>query len=288
MIPRQDQDKYADLHVHTNFSDGTFTPEEVVRCANEKGLSCIAICDHDCVDGIDPSMEYARKTHLEIIPGVELTVIEGGKEIHMLGYFVEWKKKAFADILKRVQRERIARVDKMIEKLKKFNVNIDKKKVIEIAGGKGSVGRLHMAQALLEAKAVSSIQMAFDKYIGDFKPCYVEDIGFSGKGAIEVILEAKGVPVVAHPATINDDALVREFIKYGMRGIEAYHSDHTPSTNRRYEKIAKENGLLITGGSDCHGMGKGRVLMGKVRIPYSLVERLKKEAQKIKGHEGKK
>ncbi len=270
--------KYADLHVHTVFSDGTFTPEETVRVAREKGLSCIAICDHDCVDGIGPSIEYSKKNPIEIIPGVELTVMKDRKEIHMLGYFISWKEEWFNEILKRIQAERISRIDKMIEKLKRFNIEVHPDRVLSMAGGKGSVGRLHLAQTLLEIKAVSSIQMAFDKYIGDFKPCYVGDISFSPKEAIELILKAKGVPVLAHPCTMRDDSLIQEFVKYGMRGIEIFHTDHSLSVSKKYEKIAKEYGLLVTGGSDCHGLGKGRVLLGSVRVPYSVVERLKEEA----------
>lgn len=273
--------KYADLHVHTIFSDGTFTPEEAVRVAREKGLSCIAICDHDCVDGIGPSIEYSKKNPIEIIPGVELTAMKDRKEIHILGYFISWKEQWFREILKKIQAERVLRINKMIEKLKRFNIEVMPDRVMNIAGGKGSVGRLHLARALVEIKAVSSIQAAFDKYIGDFKPCYVEDIDFSPKEAIEFILRAKGIPVLAHPYTIGNDSLIQEFVKYGMRGIEVFHIDHSLSISKRYEKIALENGLLVTGGSDCHGLGKGRVLLGTVRVPYSLVDKLKEAANRI-------
>jgi predicted metal-dependent phosphoesterase TrpH len=274
--------KYADLHVHTNFSDGTFTPEEVVERARASGLSSIAICDHDCVDGIGPAEEHARGTPLEIIPGVELTVIKNGKEIHVLGYFISWKEKWFTEILKRVQREREARIDKMLSKLKRFDINLDRERVTRLSGGRGSVGRLHLARALKEAGAVSSVQKAFDLYIGDFKPCYVEDIGFGPKEAVDIILKAKGVPVLAHPAVVRNDTLVQEFIKDGIRGIEAYHSDHATGDREKYEKMAKRHNLLITGGSDCHGYAKYKVLMGGVKVPYDVVERLKKEAEIIK------
>lgn len=273
---------YADLHVHTDFSDGTFSPEKVVDTAVEKNLSCIAICDHDCIDAIEPATKHARKIPIEIIPGVELTVIKDGKEIHILGYFVSWKEKWFREILKGIQEGRIQRLDKMLAKLKKFGINLKKSRVIEIASGKGSVGRLHLAKALLEAKAVSSIQAAFNKYIGDFRPCYVEDVGFRAEEALEVISRAKGVPVLAHPQTIGDDSLVQEFIKLGVRGIEAYHTGHSLPESKKYEKMAKDYGLIVTGGSDCHGMGKGRVLLGSVKVPYSIVEQLKQEADAIR------
>lgn len=274
--------KTADLHVHTHFSDGTSAPEEVVRCAQQKGLSCIAICDHDSVDGIDPSLEAAKGTALEIIPGVELTIIESGKEIHMLGYFIEWKEAWFAELLKKVQRERVVRMDRMIEKLKNFDIRVDREKVMELAGGKGSMGRLHLARALAEIGAVSSVGAAFRKYIGDFGPCYVEDIGFAAKEAIETIVRAGGVPVVAHPYSIGNDILIEKFIAYGMRGIEVYHTEHDRRLTEKYEAIVKEHDLVITGGSDCHGMGKGRILMGRIKLPYRHVEHLKEEAQKIK------
>lgn len=276
-------EKYADLHVHTNFSDGTFTPEEVVRHANSKGFACIGICDHDCVDGIDPAVECAKGTALEIIPGVELTVIKDTKEIHMLGYFISWKERWFIELLKKVQGERNARLDKMLSKLSRFNIVVDKEKVIRLAGGKGSIGRLHLARALKEVGAVSSVQAAFDIYIGDFKPCYVEDIGFGPKEAVRIILKAKGVPVLAHPSTLRNDSLVRELVKDGICGIEVYHSDHTASDSRKYEKMAKEHNLLVTGGSDCHGHAKHKVLMGEVKVPYSLVERLREKAKAITG-----
>ncbi|NQU95558.1 MAG: PHP domain-containing protein [Candidatus Omnitrophica bacterium] len=268
--------KCADLHVHTHFSDGTFTPKEVVRVACERGLSAIAICDHDCVDGIDPAMECAKSTSLEIIPGVELTVIDENKEIHMLGYFISWKEKWFQELLKKVQRERIGRVHKMIEKLKACNITIDVGRVMQIDGRRGSVGRLHLARALAQTGAVSSVKEAFNKYIGDNKPCYVEDIGFSPKEAIDIIVKAKGVPVLAHPKTIGDNTLVQRIIKSGIRGIEVYHTDQKSSDSKKYEKIAKDYGLLATGGSDCHGLGKQKILMGSVKIPYSTVQELRK------------
>jgi len=273
--------KYADLHVHTDFSDGTFSPEKVVEVAAEKKLSCIAICDHDCVDAIEPAMKRAGETGIEIVPGVELTVMKDGKEIHVLGYFVSWKEKWFRETLDRIQKGRVERLQKMLAKLKKFGINLEKSRVIEIAGGKGSVGRLHLARALLEAKAVPSIQAAFNKYIGDFGPCYVKDVGFGPVEALDVISRAKGVSVLAHPQTIGDDSLVQEFIKLGVQGIEVYHTDQSSRQSEKYEKMARDYGLIATGGSDCHGMGKGRVLLGTVKVPYGVVERLRQEAGRI-------
>jgi len=268
--------KYADLHVHTDFSDGTFSPERVVEEALKQNLSSIAICDHDCIDGIEPAIKAAENTDLEIIPSVEITVIRGGKEIHILGYFIDLHNAEFTSLLRRVQHERIERVKKMIKKLQHYEVKLDFDKVMEIAGGKGSVGRLHVAQALVATKAVPSIFDAFNLYIGDFKPCYVKDIGFALDEAVHVITKAKGFPVLAHPYILHNDELIKDFIKLGVRGIEAYHSDCSARIGQKYEKMAERLGVIATGGSDCHGMGKGRVLMGRVKIPYTYVEKLKK------------
>ncbi|MBN1354567.1 MAG: PHP domain-containing protein [Candidatus Omnitrophica bacterium] len=282
----KDKTRYADLHVHTIFSDGTFTPQEAVDCAISKELACIAICDHDSIDGIEPSVEYAAGLDIEIVPGVEITVLEGGKEMHLLGYFISWHEQWFRDILKTVQTERVKRLEKMIEKLKNFNIKVNIDTVMDISGHVGSVGRLHLARTMVKEGAVSSISEAFNRYIGDSKPCYVEDIGFNAKEAIGLIRKAKGVPVLAHPAVIGNDEFVHEFIKHGLRGIEVFHSDHSLSVSRKYERLARENNLLITGGSDCHGMGKGSVLMGNIKVPYSIVEALKEEALSRRKREG--
>ncbi|MFH1381106.1 MAG: PHP domain-containing protein [Candidatus Omnitrophota bacterium] len=270
-------EKYADLHVHTYFSDGTFSPEEVVNSASSKGLSAIAICDHDCIDGIEPAIKSAKEISLEIIPGIELTAHKNKREIHILGYFIKWKELWLRDLLRKIQDARIERLDSMIEKLAGFDVRVDRQKVLKLSGN-GSVGRLHLAKVMFETEAVPSIQNAFDKYIGEFKPCYVEDVGMDLKIAIETIKKAGGISVLAHPNILHDDKLVQEIIDCGVQGIEVFHTDHNAGAARKYERMAIDNNLLITGGSDCHGMGKGRVLMGGVKIPYATLEKLRKAA----------
>ena len=273
--------KYADLHVHTFYSDSTFSPEEVVACAKDNGLSAIAICDHDCIDGIEPCQEIGAKLDVEIIPSVELTVEKTDAEIHLLGYFIDWKRDWFQKKLKEIQGLRIERMHKIIGRLSKFGVSVDEEEVLRVAG-KGSVGRLHLAQVMLKERKIKKLKEAFDKYIGFTKPCYVPNIRFSPQEAIGMLLKAGGVPVLAHPYVMGKDEYIQEFIEYGLRGIEVYHTDHRPDMVRHYEEMAKTHHLLVTGGSDCHGLGKGRVLMGGVKVPYELVERLREESQKIK------
>jgi len=272
--------KYADLHVHTFYSDSTFSPEEVVSCAKDKGLSAIAICDHDSIDGIEPCQKIGAPVDLEIIPGIELTVEKADAEIHLLGYFIDWKVEWFQERLKEIQVSRIDRIYKMVEKLNGANIKIDPKEVFKLAG-KGTVGRLHLAQAILKAGKAKSFREIFDKYIGFLKPCYVSNVRFSPEEAIRMLLEVGGVPVLAHPDVLGKDEYIPELKGYGLKGIEVYHTDHKKTAVKRYEELAKQYNLLMTGGSDCHGLGKGRVLLGEVRVPYELVDRLKEASGKI-------
>lgn len=271
--------KYADLHVHTFYSDSTFSPKEVVSIAKDKGLSAIAICDHDSIDGIEPCQRIGVPVDLEIIPSIELTVEKSDAEIHLLGYFIDWKVEWFQKKLKELQACRIDRIYKMVEKLNSANIKLDPEDVFKLAG-KGTVGRLHLAQAMLKTGKVKSFREIFDKYIGFLKPCYVSNVRFSPEEAIRMLLEVDGVPVLAHPDVLGKDEYIPELIQYGLKGIEVYHTDHKKTAVKRYEELAKQYNLLMTGGSDCHGLGKGRVLLGEVRVPYELVDKLREASGK--------
>ena len=273
--------KYADLHIHTDFSDSTFSPEEVAKCASERGLSAIAICDHDCIDGIEPCADAASPLDIEVIPGIELTIEKQDAEIHILGYFIDWKTEWFRNRLKEMQEARVERIHKMVERLNTAGIDVKAEDVFKLAG-RGTVGRLHLAQAMLKTGKVRSFREAFNKYIGFAKSCYAPHAKFSVQEAMELLLKVGGVPVLAHPGIMNKDEYVPELVKYGLKGIEAYHTDHNPGTVKHYEELARQYGLLVTGGSDCHGMGKGRPLIGTVRVPYELVEKLKAESEKIR------
>ena len=271
--------KHADLHVHTYFSDSTFSPAEAVELARDNTLAAIAICDHDTVDGIAPSIEAGDRCGVEIIPGIEMTVEKTDAEIHMLGFFIDWKNEEFRKKLKMIQEFRVERVKRMVEKINDLGVGLDPDEVFKLSG-KGSIGRMHLAQALMRTGKVKSFREVFEKYIGFMKPCYVSNIKFTPQQAIGLIKNAGGVAVLAHPGILNRDDLLPELVESGLRGIEVYHSDHRPSVIRRYEELARKHKLLMTGGSDCHGLNKSKVLLGSVRIPYDLVELLREEAGK--------
>lgn len=274
-------EKLADLHVHTHLSDGTFSPREVVEYAKKIGLSCIAITDHDCVDGIEPAQKIARRLGLEIVSGVEITAQEKGAEVHLLGFYPDIKDRRFLKKLELICKSRVDRIYKMAEKLKKYNVKIDPEKVFKLSGP-GSVGRLHVATILEDEGYVSSIQEAFRRYIGDKGPCYVSHFEMTAKDAIAELKRVGAVVVFAHPHLMGGDILIPKFIKYGLDGLEAYHSEQSQSVSKRYVALAEEYGLLVTGGSDCHGLNKSEVLMGKVKVPYRLVEEIKRCARRTR------
>ena len=272
--------KVADLHVHTHLSDGTFSPEKVVQFSKVKGLDAIAITDHDCCDGITPAILAAKDLDLEIIPGVELTAELDEEEIHILGYFIDWEEDSFAKKLDEISKVRDERAKEILRRLRQRGVDISEKELFELSGS-GSTGRLHIARLLFKKGIISSIKDAFTKYIGDGGSCYVKKYKLSPEEAIDMIKDVGGVSVLAHPNTINiknksTEDIIKLLIKDGIEGIEAYHSDHNAADESQYKKLAERYNLLVTGGSDCHGFGKGEVLIGKVKVPYDLVEKIKR------------
>jgi len=274
--------KVADLHVHTYFSDGTFSPEKVVKYSKEKGLSAIAITDHDCCSGIAPAIKAGKVLGLEVISGVELSAELGEENIHILGYFIDWQDTSFVNRLEEISKSRVERAKKILKKLKQHKIDISEKELFEFSGP-GSVGRLHIAHLLLKKGYISRIEEAFRKYIGDKGPCYVKNLKLSPREAMDMIKGVGGVTVLAHPKSINIkgrsvEDIVEGLLKDGLQGIEVYHPDHTAKDEGEFKKLAKEYNLLMTGGSDCHGFGKKGILIGTVKFSYELVESIKQAA----------
>lgn len=273
--------KVADLHVHTNISDSTFSPEKVVSLARLEGLSAIAITDHDTCAGIAPAIMFAKDMDIEVIPGVELTVELEDNEIHMLGYFIDWQNKEFTKKLEELCRAREERAREILRKLSGQGIDLKYEDLLELAGpGMDSVGRLHIANLLYRKGKISCVRDAFTKYIGNDSPAYVKKFKLSPREAADIIKSVGGVSVLAHPKTINTENksledTVKKLVDEGVQGIEVYHSDHNARESNEFKELAEEYGLLITGGSDCHGFGKKEVLLGKVKVPYELVEKLR-------------
>jgi len=273
--------KYADLHLHTLFSDGTYTPEELVKRSLKSGLSAIALVDHDTVNGVGITIDEAGDSGLEVLPGVELSAEYNDQEVHILGYLIDYQKGSLLERLESLRANRIERVYKIVKKLNGLGINLDPQKVLDLAGN-GTVGRLHIARSLVKEGFVGSIFEVFQKYIGDKGPAYVLGFRFSPKEAIKFIKDSGGVPVLAHPYVLHNDELIREFIKLGLMGLEAYYPEHSQGMTNFYLDMAKKNNLLVTGGSDCHGKAKPDVRIGSMKVSYELVEKLKEAKENLK------
>jgi hypothetical protein len=270
-----------DLHIHTIFSDGTYTPEEAVSQAKKLGLVAISITDHDSVAGLDRALAAGKRLGIEVVPGVEMSADVGEDEIHILGYFLDRKKDDFLQQLERFQTARANRNQKLLKKLDDLGMRVDYREVRKLAP-RGVISRLHIARLMVEKDYVSSIGDAFEQWLNPGKPAYVKRMKVSPFEIIELLLKAEAIPVFAHPFLSHRDDLIPALIKAGLKGIEVYHSSHNPQVVAHYKRIAQKQHLLITGGSDCHGKAKGKLLMGKVRVPEVLLIDLKKAKEKIR------
>jgi len=263
----------VDLHVHTTASDGHLSPAEVVHKALELGLEVIAITDHDTTEGIEEALEAARGTGLEVIPGVEISTDIPQAEAHILGYYIAYKEPRLCNMLALFRDSRLNRARKMVAKLGKMGLPLDWDRVQQIANG-AVLGRPHVAQAMLERGYVSSMDEAFNLYIGRNNPAYVERYRLTPVEAVQTILAADGLPVLAHPLHVSQ--LVPELANNGLVGLEVYYTGYTPDEIHFLLDLAAQYGLLVTGGSDFHG---GGVLpaneLGGVSVPWAVVERLR-------------
>ncbi|MEA1904568.1 MAG: PHP domain-containing protein [Candidatus Hadarchaeota archaeon] len=264
------------MHVHTRASDGLLKPEKMVKRAHKAGLAAIAISDHDTVAGVEPAIWEAKKYNIEIIPAIELSCGFNKHEIHMLGYYVDWQSEWFKKKLSVFQEVRRERAKKMIEKLRKLGITTPYNLIIALNGG--VIGRPHIARALLERGYIKTFQEAFDRYLRAGKPAYVSKYPLTVIEAIKLIRRAGGLPVLAHPVWAHADKMLPEMVEAGLGGLEVYHTDHDAETSKHYRKLAKKYGLLMTGGSDSHGAED--VPVGYVRVPYSLVEKVKNSLSK--------
>jgi len=265
----------ADLHIHTHFSDSTSSPQEVIEQAQENGLSCIAITDHDSIDGILPAIEAAEKYNIEVISGIELSSEIDGKDVHILGYCFDHKNKDFNDKIKHMQGARVERMKEMIEKLNTMGIdNITLEEVCDLAKS-DSVGRPHLAKVLIEKGWVQNNKAAFNKYLADGACVYVPKFKQTPYEAIKLIQKAGGIAVLAHPMLTNVDELIPGFVEAGLGGIEVYYPNNTDNITCFYEGLTKKYQLVATGGSDAHGNMKKHTYVGKVKISYTLVEKLK-------------
>lgn len=266
----------VDLHLHSTISDGRLSPAEVVLKSAEAGLTVIALADHDTVDGIVPALEAAKNfPWLKVIPCVEISTYIPKGEVHVLGYFIDYTHPELQATLSRMRNSRQERAQGMIAKLRNLGVLIEWERVKEIAGS-GSIGRPHLAQAMLEKGYIGSIKEAFIKYISRDGPAYVERGKMSPVEAVELILRADGLPVLAHPLTINDpETMVIELKTSGLVGIEAYYGGYTAEEINGLVSLAGRYRLIATGGSDYHGLDTStETMIGGADVPIESAEQL--------------
>lgn len=269
----------ADLHIHTTYSDGSYTPKEIVDMAVKEGLNTIAISDHDTLEGIRPAVKYAQDKDIKVIPGIEFSTFRGKAEIHILGYFIDYEDESLKKKVKKIYNARKLRAQKMVKLLNKAGLDLTFEQVRELAGD-DYIGRPHIAQLMVKKGYIKKMGDAFtDQYIGNGGQAYVKKYKISPKEAIKFILDSNGIPVLAHPIFINhgeplraDD--IKKLKDEGLKGVEIYHSKHTKEDSRYYKGIAEKLDLLITGGSDFHGKNSPGVRLGDILLDDKYVQRL--------------
>ena len=265
-----------DLHIHSSVSDGKFSPEDIVHWAAKLGLTVIALCDHDSVDGIAPALEAARDLQkIRVIPGVELSTYAPGNEVHILGYFIDYTDHELKATLASLRSSRRQRARSMIAKLKNLDIHIDWERVQEIAGS-GSIGRPHIAQAMLEKGYITKLNEAFTRYIGFKGPAYIKRQKTTPAEAVALVIKACGLPVLAHPLTVNNpEMLIAELKATGLVGLEVNYNNYTEDEIESLTQLAKKYDLIATGGSDYHGLDdSAETILGGTYVPEESAEQL--------------
>lgn len=268
----------ADLHIHTTASDGTLTPTQVVEVAAEIGLRAVSLCDHDTISGLEEAIAAGHRLGVDVVPGVEINTDVGPLEIHILGYFFNWRSEKFQARLEELKTARVKRGRKIVEKLQAIGVPVTVERVLQISGS-ASVGRPHIARAICETGYADSMNSAFGKYLIRGAPAFVERYRLTPQDAMNLIISAGGVTGLAHPAKLHRDGLIPEFVKFGLRALEVYHGDAHTEISDRYNAIARHYNLIPTGGSDAHGFDPDLPsTIGTVGVAYEIVERLRASA----------
>ncbi|WP_348622941.1 PHP domain-containing protein [Paenibacillus peoriae] len=278
--------KRYDLHTHTQASDGMQPPADNVRWAKEKGLAGVAITDHDTVAGLEEALKEGKRIGINVVPGVEISTRAGGKDIHILGYFMDYRNKLFLERLEKLRQARDTRNDLILSQLRSLGVEITLDEVVATMGRPlapdESIGRPHMADTLVQKGYAKDMRDAFDRYLAEGAPGYVSVPRVEPAEAINWIREAGGVPVVAHPGLYGNDELVRSIIEEAKpAGLEVRHSDHDAEAESRYTTMAAQYGLIATGGSDFHGARQGVIFhgdLGSRSVEGQVVEELRKAA----------
>jgi predicted metal-dependent phosphoesterase TrpH len=267
-----------DLHTHTTASDGTYAPAELVARAAAAGITTLAVTDHDTLGGCDAAAAACAAAGLAFVPGIEITAVCDGKDLHVLGYFVDPTSAPLRRFLVVQRQQRIDRIHQLIERLTQLGVHFDTKPLLERAAeaGERAMGRPEIARALVAAGQVATIQEAFDKYLVPGRPGFVARAGAPPADVFARIHDAGGIVSLAHPGLVEHDEWIEGFVDAGLDAIEAYHSEHDAETTARYLEMAKRLGVAVSGGSDYHGDdGHDHVPLGGVSLPQAEFDRLR-------------
>lgn len=269
----------ADLHTHTNYSDGVCSPDDLIAKARNAGLDILSITDHDNVNGIKEAVVAGKKVGIEIVPGVEISSEISSREIHILGYFFDPDNIELEHYLKFFREERIKRASRIVNKLKNLGFNIELDDVLEKAKG-SSVGRPHIAQVMLEKGLISSFYEAFNKYIGNGSPAFEKKVYISPQSAFKIINDAGGLSFIAHPGNMPEN-FIKDLIELGVDGIEVIHPSHSKLQQKFYRGIVNSYFLLECGGSDFHGGRRDdESNLGQYYVSISSVEAMRKRLMK--------
>lgn len=267
----------ADLHTHTHYSDGVHSPEELIIKVKRAGITCLSITDHDNVDAISESIQIGKKHGIDIIPGCEISSEHNGKETHILAYFIDYNNQELLDHLHNFRKERMRRAEKIVHRLNELGIPIKLNEVLKYVKGSASIGRPHIAIALVEGRYIDNYYEVFNNYIGDDKPAYVKKPNISSKEAINLINKCGGLSFIAHPGkNMKDSNSLFELIELGVDGIEVVHPSHSEFDVEYFRSIASQYFLLESGGSDYHG---GKIndasLLGRYYINGSTISAMK-------------
>jgi predicted metal-dependent phosphoesterase TrpH len=267
---------HVDFHMHSTLSDGQLSVRDLIDYCVEQGLTAISITDHDNIDAYEEGREYAEEAGIGYLPGVEISSSWEGHDIHILGYMYEPTHLRLNRTLVSLRERRRVRAQRIVDRLAAQGVMLSHEKLAARTHG-GSIGRAHIASAMVEEEYVPSFQEAFTRYLGNGNPFMdgIESEKLSPGDAIELILEAGGVPVLAHPARTNQDALIESMVDSGLKGIETWCHSHNPAGFRRYKEIAKRYGLFCSGGADFHvRRDDDRYAPGSLKVPYEVLEKI--------------
>jgi len=267
----------ADLHLHTIYSDGIYTPESLVRTAIQRRLRAVAVTDHDSVSGVARTCEAAVDTGLEVVPGIELAVPYGDTELHIVGLFLDIDRDSLRRSLVEIRARRRARIVESVRRLGRLGVHVNAENVFANAEP-GLPGRVHLAHALVASGAVPSFQAAFQRYLGNGKQAYVERRWPSIEKAVEILHDAGGAAVFAHPLLTDRDRVIPKLVVAGLDAIEVTHPSHSADHRARYREICLKYDLLPCAGSDCHGTAPAGGLIGTARLPDEDFFALKRAA----------